>query len=247
METSLATLVQFGVFSGPAHTEAGAKASPPETVWWPTFNSNTGSLPYATSTAVETQRRSKSNTVMFPANAVEKAWFRLKLGDALLEWADQLYRTDRADQMNRARELYKGVLFLHGEDPEIEPVWDALQWWKIKPFGVGTLTQNPRLTAQINRAHIGFEQINAGFNYYGYPKDHLPPVRYRVLREAALSFAASAKSTQNDYLGYMAKYEQALIDEMTVNVMLEKATHNIFGKSYRRCQQGCTGTTFNCG
>lgn len=227
-ETSLAKAAQFGVFTGPTPVEPSAKATPPEEVWWvPSYRPNTGSLPFATETTDAMQENLKKSTALFPANAAEKAYFRLKLGDALLEWADQLYRTDQPQNVNRARELYKGVLFLHGEDPEISPTWDEMQWWKLKPFGVGKLTQNPRLTTQINRAHIGFDQINAGLNYYGFPKDYVPPVRYRVLREAALSFAASAKSVQNDYLNYMANYEQAVLDEMTVSNMVEKASYAI--------------------
>jgi hypothetical protein len=226
-ETSLATLARLAVFTGPTPVEPGAKATPPEEIWWvPVYRPNTGSLPFATETATAVQERMKTNTQLFPANEVEKKYFRLKLGDALLEWADQLYRTDRPENIQRARELYKGVLFLHGEDPDISPAWGA--WGlKILPFGVGKLVQNPQLTAQINRAHIGFDQINAGLNYYGFPKDYVPPVRYRVLREAASSFAASAKSTQNDYLNYMAKYEQAMLDEMTAHNMVEKAGYAI--------------------
>ena len=37
--------------------------------------------------------------------------------DALLAWAETLYRTDDAANLERARELYKAVMFLHGEDP----------------------------------------------------------------------------------------------------------------------------------
>ena len=228
LETSLATLARFAVFTGPTPVEPGAKATPQEEVWWvPSHRPNMGSLPFATETTVSAQEKAKTSTQLFPANAMEKAYFRLKLGDALLEWADLLYRSDKPDSLNRARELYKGVLYLHGEDPEISPTWGEWQWWKGMPFGVGKLTQNPQLTTQINRAHVGFQQINAGLNYYGFPKDHVPPVRYRVLREAAISFAASAKSTQNDYLNYMAKYEQAVLDEMTARSMVEKAGYAI--------------------
>lgn len=242
-ERSLAEAAGFGVFTGATPVEKGAKITPPEDLWW-TSMTDTGSLPFATDPdatfleelktrvldgypAEQDAEQKRKTAFPFPANKMEKAWFRLKLGDALLEWADQLYRTDQPQHINRARELYKGVLFLHGEDPEISPTWGEWQWWKFKPMGVGKLTQNPRLTAQINRAHLGFDQINEGFNYYGFPKDYVPPVRYRVLREAALSFAASAKSTQNDYLNYMAKYEQAVLDEMTARSMVEKASYAI--------------------
>jgi len=227
-EPSLAGIAQFDVYTGPTSAEPGAKKNPQDEVWWPPLNVfNTGSLPYATNTALATQEKMISNSIYFPAHAFEKAYFRLKLGDALLEWADLFYRTDQPQNLNRAREIYKGVLFLHGQDPEIEPDWGVREWWEFKPFGVGKITQNPLLTTQINRAYIGFQQLNAGLNFYGFPKDYVPPVRYRVLRDAALSFSASAKSTQTDYLNYMAKYEQAILDEMTARSMLEKASYAI--------------------
>ncbi len=239
--SNLSIIARFGVFTGPTPVEPGSKVAPPEDVWWTSLQ-NTGSLPFATHTSAEVleaqkekvlenypaekEAEKKLKNAPFPANAMEKTWFRLKLGDALLEWADVLYRTDKAENINRARELYKGVLFLLGEDPDIFPTWGAWQL-KILPFGVGKLVQNPQLTSQINRAHVGFRQINAGLNYYGFPKDYVPPVRYRVLREAALSLAASAKGAQNDYLNYMSKYEQALLDEMTARNMVEKASYAI--------------------
>ena len=241
-ERSLAEAAGFAVFTGPTPVEKGTKVAPPEDLWW-TSLADTGSLPFATDPdatfleelktkvlegypAEQEYEKKKKEAFRFPANKMEKAWFHLKLGDALLEWADLLYRSDKPDSINRARELYKGVLWLHGEDPDLSPGWGAFGL-KLLPFGMGKLVQNPRLTAQINRAHVGFDQINAGLNYYGFPKDYVPPVRYRVLREAALSFAASAKSTQTDYLSYMAKYEQAMLDEMTARSMVEKANYAI--------------------
>ena len=241
-ERSLAEAAGFGMFTGPTPVEKGAKITPPEDLWW-TSLTDTGSLPYATDPdstfweelktkvlegypAEQEYEKKKKEAFPFPANKTEKAWFRLKLGDALLEWADLLYRSDTPANVNRARELYKGVLWLHGEDPDLSPRWGAFGL-KLLPFGMGKLVQNPQLTAQINRARVGFDQLNAGMNYYGFPKDYVPPVRYRVLRETALSFSAAAKSTQNDYLNYMAKYEQAMMDEMTARNMVEKAGYAI--------------------
>ena len=213
---------QFGVFSGPTPVEPGSKITPPENVWW--ASENNGSLPYATDTSRDLQDKIKTGAIsLFPANTVEKAFLRLKLGNALLEWADTLYRTNLPQNIARARELYKGVLFLHGEDPGIAPNWGALDG--LLQFG--KLQQNPALTTQINRAWIGFEQIKTGLNYYGFTKDYVPPVRYRVLREAAERFATSAKTAQTDYLNYIEKYEQSIVNEMTARSLVEKASYAI--------------------
>lgn len=218
----LTAAANLGVFAGATPVEPGAKITPPAAVWWGIEYG--GSLPYATDTAQDIQEKVKrGETSFFPANAVEKAFFRLKIGNAVLEWADVLYRTNLPQNIARARELYKGVLFLHGENPGISPNWGALDQW----LEVGKLQQNPALKAQIDRAWIGFEQINAGLNYYGFTPDYVPPIRYRVLREAAERFATSAKTAQTDYLNYQEKYEQSILDEMTARSLVEKASYAI--------------------
>jgi hypothetical protein len=58
------------------------------------------------------------------AHPVERKWLRLGHADALLGWADALYRADRPADLERARELYKAVLFLHGISPGISPSWN---------------------------------------------------------------------------------------------------------------------------
>src|SRR5262249_41225047 len=52
---------------------------------------------------------------------LEQRFFQLAQGEFMLAWADQLYRNDDPSSIRRARELYKGVIFMHGEDPEIAP------------------------------------------------------------------------------------------------------------------------------
>lgn len=225
VEKGLSQIARFKVWTGPTPVEPGSKKTPQSEVWWPLIE-NTGSLPYATDYGMDKPETWEGDYFHFPANKTETAFYKLKLGEALLEWADTLYRTDQPESKARARELYKGVLFLHGEDPQISPRWDTRGFGKL-PFDFFEIKRNPAISIQINRARIGFDQLNAGLNYYGFPPDFLPPVRYRILKEAALKFAASAKSAQNDYLSYMQKYEQSVIDQMTAQNMVEKASYAI--------------------
>jgi len=51
------------------------------------------------------------------AHVVERRYLRLRLGKAMLDWADALYRTDEAASIRRARELYKAALFVHDKTP----------------------------------------------------------------------------------------------------------------------------------
>ncbi|MCC6287937.1 MAG: hypothetical protein IT249_08630 [Chitinophagaceae bacterium] len=224
VQGGLAAITEFDVFTGPTPFEPGAKITPTETIWWPSEKA-TGSLPFATNNAVADQEALRSSQIYFPANETERTYFRLKLGDALLEWADTLYRTDQPENKQRARELYKGVLYLHWEDPGISPLWDESGF--LLTISLFAPSRNPLLTVQVTRARNGFDQLNAGLNYYGFPANYVPPIRYRVLKEASEHLANSAKSIQNDYINYMQKYEQAIIDEMTATLMVEKASYSI--------------------
>ncbi len=185
-----------------------------------TYKLDPGPLPFATSSD-----RSKV-FIKYPAtkaatNKAELGFFKLKLGNAALEWADVLYRSNQPENIMRARELYKGVIFLHGEDPEITPHWGR-EFFLPGPW-FSKSKRNPAVVSQVNRARIGFVQINAGLNYYGFAPNHVPPVRYRVLKEAAERFAAGAKGAQSDFLGYMQQLDQLIVSEMTTRTMVDKA------------------------
>jgi Tc toxin complex TcA C-terminal TcB-binding domain len=182
-----------------------------------------GSLPYATSSDRSKIPNPLSPTLA-PSNRAEIGYFKLKLGNATLEWADALYRTNQPDSIMRARELYKGVLFLHGEDPEITPTWPRRDQRPL-PFPLPWIkgSRNPAVESQVNRARLGFMQINAALNYYGASPAMVPPVRYRVLKEAADRFAAGARGAQSDFLNYMQQLDALTVSEMTARTMVAKA------------------------
>ncbi len=158
---------------------------------------------------------------------VEEKYFRLRQADAMLEWADALYRTNEASSIQRARELYKGVSFLHGETPPLCPDWPSDAPFAFDP---GVLLffrnhrENPALLSQKVRARKGLFQIDAGLNYYGETDSLVPPLRYRPLKETADRFAALAKAAQQDFLLYMEKMESALIERMRLANLLQKAS-----------------------
>lgn len=54
---------------------------------------------------------------------VEQKHLRLLYAEAILAWADILYRTDDSPSIQRARELYKAALFIHGMRPGTDPSW----------------------------------------------------------------------------------------------------------------------------
>lgn len=156
----------------------------------------------------------------------EQRFFELVQGDAMLSWADQLYRNDDPSSIRRARELYKGVIFMHDEDPNITPHFDANRRYGLAPgipIGVTLKQQNPAKVAQVARARLGFYQIENGLNAYGYRDDMVPVLRYKPLKQGADLFASSAKAAQNDFLQYMTRYEQAQIDLWQAQDLVKRA------------------------
>jgi tetratricopeptide (TPR) repeat protein len=152
---------------------------------------------------------------------MEKSFFRLRHGEALLTWADMLYKTDVSGKIARAREVYKAVLWLHGADSDVAPHWSTEPGFH---FRYRTQQENPAVTSQISRARLALWQIEAGLNFYGWNDSLVPTLRYRPLKDAADRFAATAKSAQQDFLLYMAKIEDAIRDGVVNEHMLKKAT-----------------------
>jgi hypothetical protein len=152
---------------------------------------------------------------------------KLRHANTLLEWADALYRTDEPSSIQRARELYKAVLYLHGARPPISstgPKGDAGPgdpfWLEVPSFL--NQNENPAIASQKARARAGFHKITQGLNWYGETDDVVPVLRYRELKEVSDRFAALAKATQQDFLAYTGKMEAAIVDRMRLANLIQK-------------------------
>lgn len=154
-------------------------------------------------------------------------FLRLRLGAVLLEWADTLFRADDVSSTARARELYKAVLWLHGEDPGISPSWPTGVHGPLGFLpGLGGLVAvqpNPAVVSQVSRARLGFTEIEAGLNYFGTTVDFVPVQRYRTLKDAADRFAALAVAAERDFLAAMAHLEDISVETMRTSNLLAKA------------------------
>jgi receptor-binding and translocation channel-forming TcA subunit of Tc toxin len=157
----------------------------------------------------------------------EQRFFQLVQGEAMLALADTLYRADTPDQIARARELYKGILFMHGEDPGISPHFGAHGPLLLPPDPFWRYSENPAKVAQVSRARLALFQIEAGLNAYGYADDFAPLLRYTPLKQAADVFAQAAKNAQNDYLTYMTRLEQAQIELWQTQALVKKADASV--------------------
>ncbi|MET8998438.1 hypothetical protein [Amycolatopsis sp. NPDC004169] len=150
---------------------------------------------------------------------VDRQFLQLRLGAVLLEWADTLFRADEPASAARARELYKAVLWLHGDDPQVGPSWQG-----GVPGGYVGASANPAVVAQVARARLGFTRIEAGLNYFGGTEATVPVQRYRTLKDAADRFAALAKAAERDFLAATAHLEDLAIERLRTSNLLAKAT-----------------------
>jgi hypothetical protein len=152
-------------------------------------------------------------------HAVDERYARIVQADAILAWAETLYRTGDASLLERSRELYKAVLFLHGEDPGTS----AYQPFVFNPGPWFGLVENPRVRNQTDRARLALHQLAAGLNFYGYSDSAVPTLRYETLVAASGRWATAAKSAQSDYLQYLSRVEQLDLDLLSAKAQERKA------------------------
>jgi Tc toxin complex TcA C-terminal TcB-binding domain len=151
----------------------------------------------------------------------EVRYCRLRQANVMLEWADALYRLNEPTSMARARELYKGVLWLHGTIPPICPTWPRELMFGLPSFRHHA--ENPALVSQTSRAYRGIYQIDHGLNYYGEHDNIVPILRYRPLKDTADRTAAMARGAQQDFLQYTERVEAAMTARLQLANFLQKA------------------------
>lgn len=150
----------------------------------------------------------------------ELAYFKIKQANAMLEWADKLYRSDNRSNIERARELYKGVLLIHGDQSLISPTGKNEQGQDLY-FTYGS--SNPAIIGQMARARQALFQMRHGLNYFGSNENIIPTLRYRVLKDAADRLTSAAKGAQRDYIDFMEKIETSIVEEIKNAHMTKKA------------------------
>lgn len=150
---------------------------------------------------------------------LEERYARIVQADVLLAWGEALYRSDDDANIERARELYKTVMFVHSEDPGTS-AYRPFQMLALPWFG---LVENPRVRNQLDRARLALQQLEAGLNFYGYNDDAVPTLRYETLVDAAQRWAAGAKSAQTDYLAYLSRVEQLDLDMLAAKAHERRA------------------------
>jgi hypothetical protein len=162
----------------------------------------------------------RANTLRAILHDVELKCVRLRLGEAMLTWADSLYRRDDASSLARARELYKAVLMLHKRDPGVSPDWEPAGL----TYAFTHHAENPALASQLSRARLGLAQLEAGLNYFGFSHDLVPVLRYGPLKAAADGFATLAGSVAAEFLEAMDQLEKLTRESVTTKALLRRAS-----------------------
>ena len=86
---------------------------------------------------------------------------------------------------------------------------------------------NPRVYALLLEAQARLEQLRAGFNYYGYSDEYVPPWRFPFLLDRARYFAEHAKNAQREYLNFLSNAEREEFQELTTAQSVEMEKSNI--------------------
>lgn len=231
-------LGQFGACSG-AYVGYAKLTTPAGAVYdslfdWTRAVYHEGSLPYTArvtwdgdsladqlpfSTLGDTSGMGPSELGPTDLHPVEEDFVRLLQADVMLKWADLLYRTDAPSSLERARELYKGVIYFYGEDPGTAAYARRI----LLAFPFVPEVSNPLRKGHLERARLGLLQLDAGLNYYGYRDDMVPTLRYRTLRDAANRWAGASKAAQSDFLAYITRLEQLDLDVLAARAQQNKA------------------------
>jgi hypothetical protein len=185
------------------------------------------SLPYTATVGAWTDLTTKFDSADFDAivqgvlqlHELEYRFIALQQGAAMLDWADELFKTDSRPLIERARELYKGVIFLHKSDPGTRPDFSKAAHKKAYK----KVTTNPAIDSQIARGRRGLTLIEKGLNFLGFSRDFIPFLRYSTLKTAADRFAQAAKNAQADLISFEAQYEDGKVQTWRLQNLLRKA------------------------
>ncbi|KAF2501331.1 hypothetical protein BU16DRAFT_196190 [Lophium mytilinum] len=181
-----------------------------------------GEIPYTTTKSMEDRWVDMDDSDSVLGNRpsfhqIEQSYAKLVMGDILLEWADSIFQMNENSSIQRARELYKAVLMLYDIPLNLEPSWTSKHTQYDKGF------RNPRVKSQIARARLGFEQIEAGLNFFGFEESTVPSLRYTVLKQAADAFIEAAKGVETDMINSISQLDSLTVEGMKTSAALERA------------------------
>lgn len=102
-----------------------------------------------------------------------------------------------------------------------------LFFWNIMDLLRESIVVNPAILAQQMRAQIGYLQIDSGLNFFGYPHNIVPLLRYRPLAQAAQYFSSLAWQSERDFIDFMEKAEALELESMKAHHVWSKANIHV--------------------
>lgn len=164
-----------------------------------------------------------------------KLWTRL--AQLYLDIGDQAYRNakDNLNAFISAREAYENIV-LH--DKKLKPnsqLYANSKFASIKTRVTNFLkapdpvayNDNPAITRIVLEAHNRLEQITAGFNFFGFPLEYVPPFSFEYLQSTARYFAQQASQVEQRYIQYKSQAENEELRREQLDQQAEVARQSV--------------------
>ena len=150
----------------------------------------------------------------------KSSYARIVQADAILAWAETLYRSDDAAMLERARELYKAVVFLHGEDPGHQRVSAVVV---VDARSRGSSGGEPQSSQPVDRARLALHQLDAGSTFTATATKPYPTLRYETWLAASRRWTTARRTAQTDYLSISVGWSSSISIMLCAKALERKA------------------------
>jgi hypothetical protein len=179
------------------------------------------------------------STLVYPyinrAYELVKLW--LKLSNLYLAIGDLAYRNarDNVGQYGAAKATYEKILRADKTLDAASPLYTDSKFADIKKrvqafiaAGMPTaFADNPLLLAAVLEANLKLNQIQAAFDFFGFPPDYLPPFNWEYLQTTAKYFAQQASQIEQRYIQFKSQAENESLQRTQLDQQAEVARQTV--------------------
>ncbi len=179
-----------------------------------------------------------------------------RMAELYLEMADRKYRNIKKVEdgmFDETKGIYEKIIKSDGKlDPNsilYRPViFRTIKSRIEKRLKDSSIEENAKLILPVLEADTRLAQIAAGFNFFGFPFDYLPPFSFEHLQNTAKYFAQQASQLEQRYITYRSTHENEELreDQMRQQVELANETVNLEMKGVEEAQAGIDVAQASC-
>lgn len=146
---------------------------------------------------------------------IVKLWTRL--AETLLDQGDDAYRAakDNVAAFGTAKAFYEAIVLTNKTLAAGSVLYGDAKFAGIKARVTAFLAledplasfENPTITTIVLNALTKLQQIQAGFNFFGFAPDYIPPFSFEYLQNTARYFAQHASQTEQRFIQYKSQAE----------------------------------------